>query len=123
GRVESVRAQGRDDGATGLALDSGISGGDVRDSRRETPGTSGRKHRGIGPAAIVRRREEKNPRPLRRADSPARASVLVNRSGARLSQPQRVRQSKNPQIFVCSFAIQAAAGGTPALRSNPPCSP
>ena len=45
------------------------------------PATGRGKHSGIGPAAVVRRHDEKNPRPLRRADSPARASILVTSDG------------------------------------------
>ena len=37
--------------------------------------------------------------------------------GARLSQPQRVRQPKTRGISCARSAILAAAGGTPALRS------
>jgi aryl-alcohol dehydrogenase-like predicted oxidoreductase len=53
--LKTTRAKKRDNGATGLALDSGISRRDLRDSRRETSGAGRGKHRGVGFAAVVRR--------------------------------------------------------------------
>ncbi len=75
--LKAVGPQGRDPGATGVALDSGVSRRDLRHSRRETAGAGGGKHRGFRPEAVVQRRDEKNRRGLRRGDQAARASLLV----------------------------------------------
>jgi aryl-alcohol dehydrogenase-like predicted oxidoreductase len=53
-----------DDGATGLALDIDVSRRDVRNPRRQTSGTSRRKHCHVGFAAVVCRHDEENPRDL-----------------------------------------------------------
>ena len=84
--VEELKALGageRDAGATGVALDSGISRRDLRDSRRETAGAGCGKHRGVGSAAVVQGHDEKDWRALRRADQAAGASVLVSQIQAR----------------------------------------
>ena len=66
--LKSLAPEKRVAGATGVALDSGISRRDVRHSRRETPGASCGKHRGVGACSRCRRHDEKNLRALRRGD-------------------------------------------------------
>ena len=119
--VEELKAlapERREPGATGLALDSGISGGDLRDSRRQTPGPGRGKHRGIGPQAVVPSHDEKDPRALRRANQAAGASLLVSQKAECRMQKYFTAAGRNYffilTILHSSFAIHLAP--PPVLR-------